>query len=183
MRTTEECPHEPTPPRPITGRMVLFMMVAFFGVVIGVNPRLMRLAIQTLPGTEVDSAYSASLAYKGDRHRPRPERAQLEGRCPCRAQRAGRRDAPGRGARQYRRADAGSVSRPVRAADRRARRSPVALAESGSASIAAAPRRAPGQWDLVLEGVAAGQRLFLSKNRVCCTDELGKVETGSRKLS
>ena len=25
---------------------------------------------------------------------------------------------------------------------------------------------APGQWDLVLEGVAAGQRLFLSKNRV-----------------
>jgi hypothetical protein len=25
---------------------------------------------------------------------------------------------------------------------------------------------APGQWDLVLEGVAAGQRVFLSKNRV-----------------
>jgi nitrogen fixation protein FixH len=25
---------------------------------------------------------------------------------------------------------------------------------------------APGQWDLVLEGVAAGQRMFLSKNRV-----------------
>jgi len=25
---------------------------------------------------------------------------------------------------------------------------------------------APGQWDLVLEGVSAGRRLFLSKNRV-----------------
>jgi hypothetical protein len=25
---------------------------------------------------------------------------------------------------------------------------------------------ASGQWDLVLEGVVAGQRLFLSKNRV-----------------
>ena len=25
---------------------------------------------------------------------------------------------------------------------------------------------APGQWDLVLEGDAAGQRMFLSKNRV-----------------
>ena len=24
----------------------------------------------------------------------------------------------------------------------------------------------PGQWDLVLEGDAAGQRMFLSKNRV-----------------
>ena len=52
------------PPRPITGRMVFFMMVAFFGVVIGVNLVMMRLAIQTLPGTEVDSAYSASLAYE-----------------------------------------------------------------------------------------------------------------------
>ena len=52
------------PPRPITGRKVLFMLVAFFGVVIGVNLVMMRLAIQTLPGTEVDSAYSASLAYE-----------------------------------------------------------------------------------------------------------------------
>ena len=52
------------PPKPLTGRMVLFMMVAFFGVVIGVNLIMMRLAIQTLPGTEVDSAYSASLAYE-----------------------------------------------------------------------------------------------------------------------
>ena len=31
---------------------------------IGVNLIMMRLAIQTLPGTEVDSAYSASLAYE-----------------------------------------------------------------------------------------------------------------------
>ncbi len=51
-------------PKPLTGRMVLFMLVAFFGVVIGVNMIMMRLAIQTLPGTEVDSAYSASLAYE-----------------------------------------------------------------------------------------------------------------------
>ena len=40
------------------------MLVAFFGVVIGVNLVMMRFAIQTLPGTEVDSAYSASLAYE-----------------------------------------------------------------------------------------------------------------------
>ena len=38
--------------------------------------------------------------------------------------------------------------------------------KSGSASIAERGAVAPGQWDLVLEGVAAGQRLFLSKNRV-----------------
>src|SRR5436305_11824380 len=51
-------------PPPLTGRKVLVMLLAFFGVVIGANLAMMRLAIQTLPGTEVDSAYSASLAYE-----------------------------------------------------------------------------------------------------------------------
>src|ERR1041385_3318906 len=51
-------------PRPLTGRKVLVMLLAFFGIVIGVNLIMMKLAIQTLPGTEVDSAYSASLAYE-----------------------------------------------------------------------------------------------------------------------
>src|SRR3954454_6262900 len=51
-------------PPPLTGRKVLVMLLAFFGVVIGANLIMMRLAIQTLPGTEVDSAYSASLAYE-----------------------------------------------------------------------------------------------------------------------
>src|SRR5436305_2810706 len=54
----------PISPRSLTGRKVLAMMIAFFGVVIGVNLIMMRFAIQTLPGTEVDSAYSASLAYE-----------------------------------------------------------------------------------------------------------------------
>src|SRR3954452_4233062 len=49
---------------PLTGRKVLLMVVAFFGVVFGVNLIMMKFAIQTLPGTEVDSAYSASLAYE-----------------------------------------------------------------------------------------------------------------------
>ena len=51
-------------PKPLTGGKVLLMLVAFFGVVIAVNVVMMRFAIQTLPGTEVDSAYSASLAYE-----------------------------------------------------------------------------------------------------------------------
>ena len=50
--------------RPITGRFVLIAVVSFFLVVIGVNAVMMRLAITTLPGTEVDSAYGASLAYQ-----------------------------------------------------------------------------------------------------------------------
>lgn len=50
--------------RPLTGRTVLICLIAFFGVVIGANLTLAKFAIDTLPGTEVDSAYSASLAYE-----------------------------------------------------------------------------------------------------------------------
>src|SRR3954467_4228636 len=60
-------PPQPKPkPKPLTGRKVFFMLVAFFGVVIGVNLVMMKFAIQTLSGTEVDSAYTASLAYESE---------------------------------------------------------------------------------------------------------------------
>ena len=54
----------PVSPKPLTGGKVLAMLVAFFGVVFGVNMTMMRFAIQTMPGTDVDSAYTASLAYE-----------------------------------------------------------------------------------------------------------------------
>ncbi len=49
--------------KPLTGTKVFLMLVAFFGVVIGVNVTMMKLAIATLPGTDVDSPYAAGLAY------------------------------------------------------------------------------------------------------------------------
>jgi nitrogen fixation protein FixH len=57
----------------------------------------------------------------------------------------------------------GRFERPT---DRRADQ-PVVLAEMGIGIYrGAAPLLAAGQWDLVLEGLAAGRRMFLSKNRV-----------------
>jgi len=69
----------PTPvsSRPLTGRMVLVMLLAFFGVVIGVNVTMMKLAIATLPGTEVDSAYSASLGYEKEIVAARAQAARI----------------------------------------------------------------------------------------------------------
>src|SRR3954465_10720040 len=49
--------------KPLTGTKVFLMLVAFFGVVIGVNATMMKLAIATLPGTDADSPYAAGLAY------------------------------------------------------------------------------------------------------------------------
>jgi nitrogen fixation protein FixH len=156
-------------PKPLTGRMVFFMLVAFFGVVIGVNLVMMRLAIKTLPGTEVDSAYSASLAYEKEIATARDQNAR-NWKVDAHVERSGQgeatlqveaRDSNGRLMSGLK--FEGRFERPT---DRRADL-PVALAEVGIGIYrGSALALAPGQWDLVIEGVSAGQRMFLSKNRV-----------------
>ena len=157
------------PNRPITGRMVFFMVVAFFAVVVGVNLVMVRLAIQTLPGTEVDSAYSASLAY-GKEIATARDQSERNWKVDAHVERSGQggatlqievRDNAGRPMSGL--TFQGRCERPT---DRRADR-PVELAETGIGIYrGSAETVAPGQWDLVLEGASAGKRLFLSKNRV-----------------
>lgn len=156
-------------PPPLTGRKVLVMLLAFFGVVIGVNLVMMRLAIQTLPGTEVDSAYSASLAYDGEIAAARDQDARhwkvdahiargSGGGATLQVEARGADGKPISGIKFQ-----GRLERPT---DRRADKV-VSLAEvgigiyRGNAATAEA-----GQWDLVLEAESAGHRVFLSRNRV-----------------
>jgi len=156
-------------PRPLTGRLVLIMLLAFFGIVFGVNFALMKLAISTLPGTEVDSAYSASLGYEKEiaaAHDQTARKWQVDAHI--------ERDAGGGAILQVEARDGsgqlmtglkfqGTLERPT---DKRADLA-VSLAEVGIGIYrGSAPVVAPGQWDLVLEGDAAGQRMFMSKNRV-----------------
>jgi nitrogen fixation protein FixH len=161
--------NRPQPPKPLTGRKVLFILVAFFGVVFGVNFTMMQLAIRTLPGTEVDSAYSASLAYEKEIAAAHDQNAR-NWKVDAHVERGGQ----GGATLQVEAHDSngqpmsgltfqGRFERPT---DRRADL-PVVLAEVGIGIYrGSALAIAPGQWDLVLEGVAAGQRMFLSKNRV-----------------
>ena len=159
----------PDTSKPLTGRKVFILLVAFFGVVIGVNMIMMRLAIQTLPGTDVDSAYSASLAYEHEIAAAHDQNAR-NWKVDAHIQRG-----PDGGAtlQVEARDDSGKPmsglkfqGRFERPTDRRADL-PVALAETGIGIYrGSAPMIAPGQWDLVLEGDAAGQRMFLSKNRL-----------------
>jgi nitrogen fixation protein FixH len=155
--------------KPLTGRKVLLMLVAFFGVVIGVNVTMMKLAIKTLPGTEVDSAYSASLAYEKEIAAARDQDARkwqvdahvkrgADGGATLEVEAHDQAGRPLAGLRFE-----GRFERPT---DKRADLS-MALAEVGvgvyRGSIGAI---APGQWDLVLEADARGERMFLSVNRV-----------------
>src|SRR6516165_8633721 len=148
---------------PLTGRFVFLTLLSFFGVVFAVNFVMMKLAIDTLPGTEVDSTYSASLAFGKEIAAARDQNARnwrvdAQGEATLRVEAHDSGGAPISGLKFQ-----GRLERPT---DRRADR-PLDFAEvgigiyRGTATLVAA-----GQWDLVIEGDAAGKRMFLSKNRV-----------------
>ena len=156
-------------PKPLTGTKVFLMLVAFFGLVIGVNAIMMKLAIATLPGTDVDSPYAAGLVY--DRE---ISAAQDQALRKWKVNAHVARHGDGGAALQVEARDAsgqpitglkfgGRLERPT---DKRADLA-VDLTEAGigiyRGSVAAV---APGQWDLVIEGEARGTRVFLSRNRV-----------------
>lgn len=156
-------------PKPITGRFVLAITVAFFAVVIGVNVVMIELAVRTLPGTEVDSAYAASLSYK-DEIKAAHEQAQRAWKVDAKIERrpdgvaALRIEALDHDGRPV--AGVAFSGRLERPADKREDKVlDLAEREAGiyRANVAEV---APGQWDLVLEADAAGKRVFLSKNRV-----------------
>ncbi len=101
----------PQRPFEVSGRMVLFAMVAFFAVVAGVNAVMMTVAIRTMPGVDVKSAYETSQRFNGEIARMQAQtergwRAQArvsarERRCrdldPARAGRCARHRPVGRG--------------------------------------------------------------------------------------
>lgn len=155
--------------RPITGRFVLITTVAFFAVVISVNMVMMRFAITTLPGTEVDSAYSASLAYQREilAARQQNERGwQVQAHIERRPDGAAAVAIEERDHAGAPLAGLNFLARLQRPTDRRADRA-IEVTEAGSGSFhGRAEGISAGQWDLVIEGDAEGRRMFLSKNRV-----------------
>ena len=155
--------------KPLTGTKVFLMLVAFFALVIGVNATMMKLAIATLPGTEVDSAYAAGLTYDREISAAQDQalrkwkvNAHIERRNDGGALvQVEARDAGGQQISGLK--FGGRLERPT---DKRADLA-VELTESGIGLYRGnAAEVAPGQWDLVIEGEARGARVFLSRNRV-----------------
>jgi nitrogen fixation protein FixH len=155
--------------RPLTGRRVLVYLVAFFGVVFAANAALVKFAIETLPGTEVDSAYRASLAFNGEIAAAHAQ-AQRGWRVAAHVERNGDGGARLRiDARDAVGAPLGGVgfaARLARPADERGDRA-FALTERETGTYAGeAADVGPGQWDLIVEAARGTERLFLSRNRV-----------------
>ena len=155
--------------RPITGRFVLILTVSFFAVVICVNVVMMRLAIATLPGTEVDNAYSAGLAYQKEIQAAEQQdkrdwkvgahiERRPDGTAGLSVEARAQDGVPVAGLSVF-----GRLERPT---DRRADQPFEMMEDGGGRYHGTAHGVAAGQWDLVLEADRDGQRLFLSRNRV-----------------
>ncbi|MGO4714088.1 FixH family protein [Bradyrhizobium sp. 2TAF24] len=168
-RSTSPSISPPAPARPLTGRVVLVMVVAFFAVIISVNVVMMTLAVKTLPGTEVDSAYRASLAYGGE-IKAAEAQAQRQWRVGAHVA----READGGAALQVEALDRDGApldgiafsSRLERPADQNGDRVVVLTGIGQGRYRGRVADVGPGQWDLVIEGERAGERVFLSRNRV-----------------
>src|SRR3569623_1506091 len=157
------------PSRPITGRVVLIAVISFFAIVIGVNAVMMRLAIATLPGTEEDSAYSASLAYQSEiraaHHQDRRD-WKVDAHIEREAAGIARLIVDARAQDGTPVAGLSVLGRLERPTDRRADQA-FEMAEAGGGRYrGTAHGVAAGQWDLVIEASRDGNRLFLSRNRV-----------------
>lgn len=155
--------------RPITGRFVLIAVVSFFAVVSGVNAVMMRFAITTLPGTDVDSAYSASLAYQKDiqaAHQQNGRDWKIEAHIERQAGGTARLTVDAKAQDGAPLAGLSVFGRLERPTDRRADQA-FAMTEGGGGNYhGIAHGVAVGQWDLVIEAERDGKRLFLSRNRV-----------------
>lgn len=155
--------------RVLTGRAVLVWLVAFFAVVFAANGVMMKFALETMSGTEVDSAYRASLTFNAEAQaaRRQDERAwhvsghaarNADGGAVVRVEARDKAGVPLTGL-----TFSAALERPTdKRADRR-----MALAELQTGLYGGKTTDvAPGQWDLVLEADRGGERLFVSKTRV-----------------
>jgi nitrogen fixation protein FixH len=153
--------------RPLTGRFVLFCMVAFFAVIALVNGVMIRFAVTTFGGVETSSSYQAGLAYAREAAAVQAQDA-LHWQVKASVLRAGgktlvqidARDAEGRSL-----AGLQATARLSHPTDRRTDQA-VTLSETTSGRFDGSAETIAGQWDVIIELSRDGRRLFRSRNRV-----------------
>ncbi len=156
--------------RPLTGRMVLFMLLAFFGVIITVNMVMVRLASSTFSGRGDKNAYIAGISHNKSLAavREQDNRAwKIDANI--------RRIAPGRSVVSIVRSDGGASTGAVvtvrfqhpssGSLDR------IVELPSVSANTWRHGLELPaGVWDMVIEMRAGGAVLFMSRDRIVASD-------------
>jgi nitrogen fixation protein FixH len=170
LSTPIAAPAVSTAPR-LTGRKVLLIFALFFGTIFAVNVYLLVVAVRTFSGTETASAYRDGQLYNQE-----IARAQAQAARGWTSEAAAERAADGAARLSVALAEAGG--RPLagarveaalqRPTDRRADHAGLDLA------LTATPGRyetrvadvAPGQWDLVVDVIEGGERVYRRKTRI-----------------
>jgi nitrogen fixation protein FixH len=155
--------------RPLTGRTVLVALLAFFGVVIGVNSVMIALAIGTMPGLESDKPYQAGVAYNTE-----IEAAHAQAARRWNVSSHVSRDTQGRARVSVNARDAGGAPigglavavRLLRPADQRGDRTVVLSERQAGVYQGDVADVAAGAWDVEIEAARASERLFRSRNRI-----------------
>jgi len=154
-------------PRPVTGRMVLFCLIAFFAIVALANGLLVRFALTTFGGLETASSYQAGFAFAREAAAARAQderhwqvNAKVLPAAGATAVEIDARDAEGRPL-----AGLEASAQLAHPTDRRADQF-VGLREAAAGRFRGTVGALAGQWDLVIELSRDGTRLFRSRNRV-----------------
>lgn len=156
--------------RPLTGRMVLIMLLAFFGVVITVNLVMFRLAAATFSGLGDKNAYIAGLSYNKALAAAREQEERG-----WKVDATLRRVAPGRSAISVVQSGGGvlanveATARFEHPASGRMDRA-VALSRFGPNEWRGAVDLPAGAWDVVIEMRSGGATVFMSRDRIQTSD-------------
>jgi nitrogen fixation protein FixH len=159
---------QPAAPREWKGWMVLAFMLAFFGVVVGVNAFMAHAAFSTFGGVDVDSSYRAGQMFERD-----VAMAETQDERHWRVDGKITPTTDGTAALDFAARDkAGAVltgltarAEFTRPTDRRLDRA-VSIREDAPGHFHGTVALLPGQWDLVIELARQDERQFRSVNRV-----------------
>jgi nitrogen fixation protein FixH len=166
MQKSADAPRRPQ--RELTGRTVFLCLLAFFAVVTSVNAYMMSVAIRTMPGVDVKSAYEASQTYNAEIARAQAQNARGWSADVSLGAKESERDVVIRltdkaGAPVQGLAIEARLAHPAdRKADIASRAQEIAPGVY-SARFALAHT---GAWDLVIEGRDTGGEVYKSRSRV-----------------
>jgi nitrogen fixation protein FixH len=154
-------------PRPVTGRMVLFCLIAFFGVVATVNAIMIRFAVSTFGGLETSSSYQAGLAFARESSAAYAQdelhwdvKAHVQPVAGNTLVEIEARDSAGRALPGLL-----ATARLAHPNDKRADQE-VSLSENATGQFRGLAKSLAGQWDVIIELSRDGERLFRSRNRI-----------------
>lgn len=152
----------------LTGRVVLLLLVGFFGVIFAANGVLVQKALSTFGGVETDSSYKAGQMFERDVAMAKAQDSlhwQVDAKV---APAAGGGALLDISVRDFAGAALGGLAAAVvfeRPTDRRLDRT-IAVHEDAAGHFRGSANVAAGQWDLVIELSRQGERQFRSVNRI-----------------